>query len=72
MSDPTALVLDDCCYYDPDCCPSSETGDSPIGMYDEDLAKYKGDIYCEGCGLVINDHLTDYHEAWGGRAFGTS
>ena len=50
MSDPSALVLDDCCYYHPDCSPSSETGDSPIGMYDEDFAKYKATSTAKAAG----------------------
>ena len=66
MSDPTALVLNDCDHYHPECCPSSETGDSPVALYDDDLASVRGDIYCEGCGHVLNAHLTDYDEAWAG------
>lgn len=64
MSDPTALVLEDCDYYHPECCPSSEMGDAPVAKYDEDLVHDRGDIYCEGCGRVINAHLTDYGDAW--------
>jgi transcription initiation factor TFIIIB Brf1 subunit/transcription initiation factor TFIIB len=41
-----------------------ENADTPIARYDGDLAGIRGDIYCEGCGTVINAHLTDYHEAW--------
>lgn len=38
MNDPTALVVDGYGYYHPECCPTSETGDSPVAMYDDDLA----------------------------------
>ena len=63
MSNPTAFVVHDHSYFHPECCPSSETGDAPVAVFDEDLARFKGDVYCEGCQGVINAHLTDYDEA---------
>lgn len=62
MSEVTARVVEDCDYYHPDCCPSDETGDTPVAMTDDDLRRYVGDIYYEGCQLVINGHLTDRAE----------
>ncbi|SEH10782.1 hypothetical protein [Thermoleophilum album] len=62
MNGPTALVVDGYGYYHPECCLTSETGDSPVAMYDDDLAHISGDISCEGCMQTLNGHLTDYAE----------